>query len=386
MSVVPQAYVPMSVQLAKMISYNGDLEIGYDYQKPVYGQTFVLPPIFDDVDAGPYSGHNDFIGTFVGDVEDRGIGNHHRYFGADDVDLFGPYAQFSSVFAGDVYSSSWGAYVNIDAVLGDLTIHGNGDYYIGHLSGDAMLNGQVTLHVFGNSDIEAYAGGVLGQPGVTVIAGSGNDEIYGGDGDDSLYGGNGSDEIDGGNGSDKIDGGNNADYLSGGSGDDTILGGDGNDDIWAGDGNDTVNGDDDNDSIHGGNGDDLLVGAEGHDHIGGDDGDDIISGGNGDDYIHGDAGNDTMNGGTGRNILDGGNGDDVFIFGGGQDHVWGGGGEDLFLADLNQNGSGQTVFEDFNRHEDQALASIGYETVDMASAALASDNSTFTWGDYSFTL
>jgi len=70
-----------------------------------------------------------------------------------------------------------------------------------------------------------------------IVAGTGNDTIYGLDGNDTLQGGAGNDYIDGGNGNDIITGGGGNNTLLGGAGDDTITGGSGNDIIDGGTGN-----------------------------------------------------------------------------------------------------------------------------------------------------
>ena len=66
---------------------------------------------------------------------------------------------------------------------------------------------------------------------LTVMSGSGNDNILGGYADDSLGGGTGSDTISGNIGDDRLDGDDGYDWLSGGLGDDTVLGGKGNDGV-----------------------------------------------------------------------------------------------------------------------------------------------------------
>jgi len=73
-----------------------------------------------------------------------------------------------------------------------------------------------------------------------IVAGTGNDTIYGLDGNDLLQGGTGNDYIDGGNGNDTITGGSGNNTLLGGAGDDTIKGGTGNDIIDGGTGNNTM--------------------------------------------------------------------------------------------------------------------------------------------------
>ncbi|MEZ5734612.1 MAG: tandem-95 repeat protein [Novosphingobium sp.] len=78
--------------------------------------------------------------------------------------------------------------------------------------------------------------------GLTLTAGSGNQQVIGTAGSDTLGGGSGNDDLIGDAGNDTIDGGTGNDTISGGAGNDTIVGGDGDDTIDGGAGNDTING------------------------------------------------------------------------------------------------------------------------------------------------
>ena len=62
-----------------------------------------------------------------------------------------------------------------------------------------------------------------------LIAGSGNDELFGRSGKDVLKGKNGNDHLDGGSGHDKLVGGAGDDLLAGGKGKDLLRGGGGQD-------------------------------------------------------------------------------------------------------------------------------------------------------------
>ncbi|TXC69765.1 hypothetical protein FSB78_01395 [Sphingomonas ginsenosidivorax] len=73
-----------------------------------------------------------------------------------------------------------------------------------------------------------------------VMAGQGNDNVYGNDGNDVLYGNQGNDTLYGGQGNDTLFGGQGDDMLFGGSGDDYLEGGKGTNAIHGGGGNDTV--------------------------------------------------------------------------------------------------------------------------------------------------
>ncbi|MEM8945098.1 MAG: choice-of-anchor Q domain-containing protein, partial [Planctomycetota bacterium] len=112
----------------------------------------------------------------------------------------------------------------------------------------------------------------LESGGITIAAGSGNDEVHasdlggtieGGAGDDRIFGALGVDHLDGGAGDDTITGGFSADTLVGGSGDDSLRGGLGDDVLQADDGNDRLFGDAGNDTLDGGAGDDHLDGGTG---------------------------------------------------------------------------------------------------------------------------
>lgn len=129
--------------------------------------------------------------------------------------------------------------------------------------------------------------------GALIMAGSGNDTVWGTQGDDRILGGAGRDILNG-------EGGN--DFIANLAGGGTMTGGAGNDALMAGFGANEVSGDDGNDIILGGFGDDTL------------------RGGAGDDLILGDpvgawlGGADVIDGGPGNDRMMGGGGADVFIF------------------------------------------------------------------------
>ena len=115
-------------------------------------------------------------------------------------------------------------------------------------------------------DVIVAGGGdntIYGEGGNDVIcAGAGNDTIYGGRGDDAIFGEGGNDTIYGERGSDHLDGGGGSDSLFGETGNDKLDGGDG-----AGD---RLSGGPGDDSLGGGPGDfDLLAGGPGNDKIDG---------------------------------------------------------------------------------------------------------------------
>ena len=111
----------------------------------------------------------------------------------------------------------------------------------------------------------------VGHPGADVlVAGGGNDFIFGGEGDDALDGGGGNDWIYGGEGNDTLDGKAGHDRLFGGEGRDTLRGGEGNDRLCGGTGTDTLTGGAGADTFfyRGGDGSDTITDfSDGEDKI-----------------------------------------------------------------------------------------------------------------------
>lgn len=182
-----------------------------------------------------------------------------------------------------------------------------------------------------------------------IVAGNGDNVVYGYDGDDQITAGIGNDLVDGGAGNDKIHAGAGDNEVYGGDGNDTINanggndhveGGDGNDVINAGDGNNFVSGDGGNDQISTGAGDDVIDGGDGNDvinsgdavffdYVDGGDGADTITTGNGHDEVYGGADNDYIRTNDGNDYVEGGDGNDRIETGAGNDIALGEGGDDL---------------------------------------------------------
>jgi Ca2+-binding RTX toxin-like protein len=134
---------------------------------------------------------------------------------------------------------------------------------------------------------------VAGAGNNTIFGEGGNDTICGGAGDDTIDGERGVDSIYGEEGNDTIEGERGSDKLDGGGGNDKILGGRGSDEIEGGAGTDVVEGEQGNDTVNGGEGDG-----------------DVVNGNQGDDTLEGGAGNeDVIIGGTGNDKIDGGPGE-----------------------------------------------------------------------------
>ena len=203
--------------------------------------------------------------------------------------------------------------------------------------------------VFGN----AVANTLSGRDGDDRLWGSGgNDTLNGNDGDDTLYGGPGADTLDGGAGSDTASYQNSAVAVlvrlhnasavrNGDAAGDTLTGiehlvGSRHNDILAGDGGDN--------RLEGGDGNDDLYGGPAG-------GDDMMYGGNGDDRVFGGRGNDTLTGGAGSDILKGGPGDDIIIVDGDDiDILYGGPDNDTFRFFPSDVGGGS--IRDFTDGED----------------------------------
>ncbi|MEX5575052.1 calcium-binding protein [Pseudomonas lijiangensis] len=157
--------------------------------------------------------------------------------------------------------------------------------------------------------------------GAAVIAGNGNDTLYG-----TNYS---NDELYGGAGNDKLDGRKGADRMLGGSGDDTYTVDDEGDTVVekAGEGTDTVKSSvefslaDEFENLEltgtasvngtGNNLDNRILGNSGSNVLRGEGGNDYISGNSGNDTIEGGAGSDTLIGGYGSDVLEGGDGNDI---------------------------------------------------------------------------
>ncbi|MDP9812280.1 Ca2+-binding RTX toxin-like protein [Rhizobium tibeticum] len=192
-----------------------------------------------------------------------------------------------------------------------------------------------------------------------VLGGTNNaDILIAGIGDDTLYG-------DGGN--DRLDGGFGNDIINAGDGDDIILDSGGDDNIKAGAGNDVV---------HAGPGLDLVMGNDGQDFIflGTDMGSEVFAG-TGNDFIYGNKnaerilgneGNDwietgTFDGAPGDNFdeifaQDGIDGHDVFLGDGGFDEFIAEGGDDIMVGSPGRGKMAGMSGFDWATYKDNTLA------------------------------
>ncbi|MFZ1415786.1 MAG: calcium-binding protein [Defluviicoccus sp.] len=149
----------------------------------------------------------------------------------------------------------------------------------------------------------------------TIVAGGGDDKVFGMDGNDLISGGDGNDSLWGNSGNDTLAGEAGTDRLSGGSGNDDLEGGDGNDTLAGNTGDDTLIGGDGDDSLDGGSGRDILTGGQGSDTLSGGGDSDLVDDGDGNDRVTAGDGNDTLLGSAGDDYLNGGSGFDTLDLG-----------------------------------------------------------------------
>lgn len=173
---------------------------------------------------------------------------------------------------------------------------------------------------------------------ITIQGTEEDDHIIAGGGDDTVWGAGGNDRIEAGYGVDSINGGAGDDIITsagtdigavtvmkGESGNDVIVDGTGLSLIFGGSGKDYLVSGFDDGEIRAGLGDDFLFGGDGAGILFGNEGDDWIEGGGGFDYIAGDNGelffNSTI---IGHDVLDGGSGDTDYDADSGDDIMFGG--------------------------------------------------------------
>lgn len=186
----------------------------------------------------------------------------------------------------------------------------------------------------GDGDIDSlvYNGGAHVVIGGTdeadhIVAGEGDDTIWGWGGDDTLEGGYGVDHIHGGAGDDIITNAGTdigaADFLHGEGGNDVIHGGSGLALIFGNEGNDFIVAGPDGKHVLGGLGNDFILGGDGGDFLMGNEDDDWIEGGGRFDTLAGEnselffnssiIGHDVLNGGSSDTDYDAESGDDIMF-------------------------------------------------------------------------
>ena len=246
------------------------------------------------------------------------------------------------VVANVVYTAKGSARLRAFVVDGLLTVQINGVPYPTYAP-----DGIESLTIIGGSgvdqiDLSGLLDTVYSKLSTVVIkGGSGNDRLVGSFANDSIDAGAGNDTVSGGLGDDLIQGGAGTDLLiesgdvdfeltntalDGGLGTDTLLTIE-NVSLTGGDSGNTIDASAFTKgavTLVGGAGNDVIKGGSGNDAISGRDGDDKIFGGNGNDTLLGGFGNDTLNGDAGNDLLIGGFDDDEIHGGAGINTAVGG--------------------------------------------------------------
>lgn len=336
----------------------------------VYTQRFASPVIgTDGNDSLDGDTDADFLAGWIGadtlngldgaDHLDGGEGTDQLFGGAGDDTLIGGTGNDTLDGGADTDTASFAT--GNDSISANLN---SGIAVAGALGTDTLIDIENLIAGSGNDRIFGSAADnrLEGRDGDDLLAGTdGNDILIGGAGVDALSGGNDNDTLDGGSGNDRLFGNNGDDSIDSGAGDDFTNGGAGNDTINGGEDDDNVLvGGADNDEINGGAGNDGLQGSAGNDLLRGDAGEDRLFGGAGldtleggmdndrlgglgdDDTLLGDDGEDGLNGGGGNDRLEGGADDDRLFGGIGADTLEGGSGDDLLVG---QAGLDTFVFE-----------------------------------------
>ncbi|MEA2434716.1 MAG: hypothetical protein QOG54_2173 [Actinomycetota bacterium] len=155
-----------------------------------------------------------------------------------------------------------------------------------------------------------------GTPGDdVVVAGGGDDEIFGKGGNDTICAGSGVDVLWGSAGNDVLLGGSGDDDMIGGKGKDRYSGGSGFDDVDSYDSTAPIQADLNKDTleisgtiepiksvevIYGSNFDDVIIGDEGENYLFAEGGNDRVLGNGGIDFLAGGPGDDELDGGEGE--------------------------------------------------------------------------------------
>jgi Ca2+-binding RTX toxin-like protein len=184
----------------------------------------------------------------------------------------------------------------------------------------------------GDDDVLIYNGGdhvVMGGSAEAdlIVAGEGDDTVWGYEGNDTIEAGYGVDLIHGGDGDDIITNAGTdigaTDFLHGEGGNDVIQGGSGLALIFGNQGQDFIITGPDGKEAFGGTGNDFILGGDGGDALLGNEGDDWLEGGPRFDSLSGEnselffnstiIGHDVLNGGASDTDYDGESGDDIMF-------------------------------------------------------------------------
>ena len=191
---------------------------------------------------------------------------------------------------------------------------------------------RVDLDGDGDYDVLMFRGGehvVLGgtEEDDIIVAGDGDDTVWGRGGNDTIEAGYGVDHIYGGDGDDIITNAGTdigeTDFLHGDAGNDAIHGGSGLALIFGGEGQDFIIAGPDGKEVFGGLGNDFILGGDGVDFLLGNEGDDWIEGGGRFDTLAGEnselffnssiIGHDVLNGNGNDTDYDAESGDDIMF-------------------------------------------------------------------------
>ncbi|MBV6633782.1 MAG: trypsin-like serine protease [Alphaproteobacteria bacterium] len=144
-----------------------------------------------------------------------------------------------------------------------------------------------------------------------------------------------------------------------------IIAGDGNDTVFGDIGNDIVYGNQANDVIYGGGGADILYGGKDVDVLFGGDAGDVLYGNKEADQVYGNQGDDTFFGGQLSDTMFGGQGNDVLNGNKGDDFLIGNLGADLFV--FGRNGSFDVII-DYNASEGDAITGSAFTSATPITA------------------
>ena len=208
------------------------------------------------------TGGHDVITDFQIGEDQLDVSRITQASGLSDAQIAAAFAAASATPLGALVDFGNGTSV----ILQGLSAQNAASLYPGSVAGPARITGTA-----GNDDIiheDLYGDGAL------IVAGAGNDLVWGSIGDDTLIGGIGNDDLEGGFGEDSLVGGTGNDSLRGDRGNDTLIGGAGNDFIQGNDGNDSINAGSGNNGLNGGRGDDTISVGTGHDTVLGGEGED----------------------------------------------------------------------------------------------------------------
>lgn len=134
-----------------------------------------------------------------------------------------------------------------------------------NVNNDGVVYGTACPDVISPAKIRPRNPNQKNQEVTRIIAGAGNDKVFGGFGKQTIEGGGGDDTLFGGLNNDTLYGGDGSDSLFGGTGDDEAFGREGDDTLVGGGGTDTMDGGIGSDYLQGGQGSDQISGGPSND-------------------------------------------------------------------------------------------------------------------------